>query len=344
MQAAAAAINASLSVGQTGVVEAANAAAFGSSNSSAIATANATATALAADNGTCTSYPAQSYASALSSVLDDNNTEAAAAGIAAGFAQGCCVSSATAVAVLDLIAIDGCTSIIGGILLSMFLTSAWHSESVLCKLDWFCVAICSLLIHIAVVSGQLQLTYQVWVDANLGFGVAVLTTPSNPPLHSSWLQRLQPNRVLQKLATISLDVTDRLVCLCTGAETIAGLNSTGYSNGAMGFTEATVQSVAIQRCLAQARTNSSTSAKAIATQARNALMAGNSTAAVEAIQAALCDPVTATATAEAFAEIITSNVGCNGTVQTALTSKILSLCKEGLLKVDTSIVLLIFMR
>lgn len=118
LQAAAEAIGASLAVGQTGVVEAANSAAFSTSNSSAIATANATAIALAADNGTCTSYPAQSYAAALSSVLDANDTEAAAAGIAAGFAQGCCVSSATALSVVDLIAIDGCTSILGGILLS----------------------------------------------------------------------------------------------------------------------------------------------------------------------------------------------------------------------------------
>ena len=118
MQAAAVAIDSSLAVGQTGVVEAANAAAFSTSNASAIATANATAIALAADNGTCTSYPVQSYGAALSSVLSDNNTEAAAAGIAAGFAQGCCVSSVTALSVLDLIAIDGCTSIIGGILLS----------------------------------------------------------------------------------------------------------------------------------------------------------------------------------------------------------------------------------
>ena len=124
MQAAGVAIGSSLADGQTGVVEAANAAAFSTSNASAIATANATAIALAADNGTCTSYPVQSYGTALSSVLSDNNTEAAAAGIAAGFAQGCCVSSVTALSVLDLIAIDGCTSIIGGILLSKhFVTS-----------------------------------------------------------------------------------------------------------------------------------------------------------------------------------------------------------------------------
>ena len=117
LQAAAAAIRSSLAVGQTGVVEAANSAAFGTSNASAIATANATAMALAADNGTCTSYPVGSYGDALSSVLSDNDTEAAAAGIAAGFAQGCSVSSVTALSVVDLIALNGCTSILGGILL-----------------------------------------------------------------------------------------------------------------------------------------------------------------------------------------------------------------------------------
>ena len=124
LQAAATAIGSSLAVGQTGVVEAANSAAFGTSNASAIATANATTIALAADNGTCTVYPVGSYGDALSAVLSDNDTEAAAAGIAAGFAQGCCVSSVTALSVLDLIALDGCTSIIGGILLRKFASSA----------------------------------------------------------------------------------------------------------------------------------------------------------------------------------------------------------------------------
>lgn len=123
-QAAATAIGSSLNVGQTGVVEAANSAAFGTSNASAIATANATTIALAADNGTCTSYPVGSYGNALSSVLSDNDTEAAAAGIAAGFAQGCCVSSVTALSVLDLIALEGCTSIIGAILLRELTSSA----------------------------------------------------------------------------------------------------------------------------------------------------------------------------------------------------------------------------
>lgn len=98
-------------------MQAANSAAFGTSNASAVATANATTIALAADNGTCISYPVQSYGEALSSVLSDNDTEAAASGIAAGFAQGCCVSTVTALSVVDLIAIDGCTTILGGILL-----------------------------------------------------------------------------------------------------------------------------------------------------------------------------------------------------------------------------------
>lgn len=117
-QAAAEAIEASLAVGQTGVIEAANAASFSTSNSSAIATANATATALAADNGTCSSYPAQSYTEALEQSIAANETEAAAAGIAAGFAQGCCVGSAATVAVLDYIAQYGCNGVVGKDLLS----------------------------------------------------------------------------------------------------------------------------------------------------------------------------------------------------------------------------------
>ena len=95
------------------MVEAANAASFSTSNSSAIATANATATALAADNGTCSSYPAQGYTLAVESSIAANETEAAAAGIAAGFAQGCCVGSATTVAVLDYIAQYGCNNVVG---------------------------------------------------------------------------------------------------------------------------------------------------------------------------------------------------------------------------------------
>ncbi|KAL3143100.1 hypothetical protein ABBQ38_003373 [Trebouxia sp. C0009 RCD-2024] len=223
LQAAAAAIGASLSVGQTGVVQAANSAAFGTSNASAIATANATTIALAADNGTCISYPVQSYGEALSSVLSDNDTEAAASGIAAGFAQGCCVSTATALSVVDLIAIDGCTTILGGILLR--------------------------------------------------------------------------------------------------AETLAGLNTTGYAGGAEQFTTAATQSVAIQRCLQEARVNASLPAASAATLATTALLAGNATAAADAIQTALCSADTATATAAAFAEVINSNVGCNGTVQAALQRK-----------------------
>jgi len=116
-------------------------------------------------------------------------------------------------------------------------------------------------------------------------------------------------------------LSDPLVLHTEGAQTLAGLNSTGYSGGTTQFTAAIQQSVGIQRCLQDARVNASTAAASAATQARAALLAGNATAAAAAIQSALCDPVTATATAEVFAEIISSNVGCNGTVQTAIASK-----------------------
>lgn len=113
---------------------------------------------------------------------------------------------------------------------------------------------------------------------------------------------------------------DPLFLHTEGAQTLAGLNSTGYSGGTTQFTAAIQQSVGIQRCLQDARVNASMAAASAATQARAALLAGNATAAAAAIQSALCDPVTATATAEVFAEIISSSVGCNATVQTAIAS------------------------
>ena len=89
----------------------------------------------------------------------------------------------------------------------------------------------------------------------------------------------------------------------------------------MQFTTAAAQSVAIQRCLQEARVNASRPAASAATLARTALLAGNATAAASAIQSALCSADTATATAEAFAEVISSDVGCNGTVRAALQCK-----------------------
>ena len=103
-----------------------------------------------------------------------------------------------------------------------------------------------------------------------------------------------------------------------GAQTLAGINGTGYAGGSVQFTTAAAQSVAIQRCLQEARVNASMPAASAATQARTALLAGNATAAADAIQAALCSVDTASATAEAFAEVISSSVGCNGTVRGAL--------------------------
>ncbi len=126
---------------------------------------------------------------------------------------------------------------------------------------------------------------------------------------------------LEKCTWMMMRLPDPLVLITEGAQTLAGLNSTGYSGGTTQFTAAIQQSVGIQRCLQDARVNASTAAASAATQARAALLAGNATAAAAAIQSALCDPVTATATAEVFAEIISSSVGCNGTVQTAIASK-----------------------
>ena len=86
----------------------------------------------------------------------------------------------------------------------------------------------------------------------------------------------------------------------------------------MQFTTAAAQSVAIQRCLQEARVNASRPAASAATLARTALLAGNATAAAAAIQSALCSTNTALATAEAYAQVIGSSVGCNSTVQNSL--------------------------
>ena len=113
------------------------------------------------------------------------------------------------------------------------------------------------------------------------------------------------------------------VCMITaGAQALAGMNSTGYAGGATAFTEAASQSTAILNCLQSARLNSSAIAAAAAAAARAALRAGNATAAAAAVTRSLCNPVTAIATAQVFAETIHSSVGCSGAVHNALTCKL----------------------
>ena len=128
------------------------------------------------------------------------------------------------------------------------------------------------------------------------------------------------------MTLVSICSWQPVVVFRAGAQALAGMNSTGFAGGAMHFTTAAAQSVAIQRCLQEARVNASRPAASAATMARAALLAGNATGAAADIQAALCSSDTATATAEAFAEVISSSVGCNSTVQSALQCKLCLWC------------------
>lgn len=108
----------------------------------------------------------------------------------------------------------------------------------------------------------------------------------------------------------------------TGAQALAGMNSTGYAGGLAGFNQAAAQSTAILNCLQAARLNSSATAAAAATAARAALRAGNASATASVITRSLCNPVTAVATAQVVAETIHSSVGCSGAVHNALTCEL----------------------
>ena len=155
----------------------------------------------------------------------------------------------------------------------------------------------------------------------------LLEIPSDlPSVHTTHLFSF-PHTHTALSASLSAPVSpgkqpDQLLALLpAGAQTLAGMNNTGYAGGSVQFTTAAAQSVAIQRCLQEARVNASMPAASASIQARTALLAGNATAAADAIQSALCSADTATATAEVFAEVIASSVGCNGTVRGALQCK-----------------------
>lgn len=121
MQAASTAIAAALSANQACTVVAANLAAFGNSNASAIAAAKASANDAVRPGVNCLDY-SSAYASALTQALQGNqsSSSAAATAIAAGFAQGCAVTSATGLAVTEAIQSSGCSGVVAAALLSEF--------------------------------------------------------------------------------------------------------------------------------------------------------------------------------------------------------------------------------
>ena len=92
-------------------------AAFMASNATAIAAAKASANDTARPGINCLDY-SYAYADAVTTVLQNNQTSAAATGIAAAFAQGCAVSTATGLAITEAIYTMGCNNGIGAALLS----------------------------------------------------------------------------------------------------------------------------------------------------------------------------------------------------------------------------------
>lgn len=117
VQAASQAVAAALSVNQGSSVTAADVAAFSASNATAIAAAKTAANDTARPGINCLDY-SYAYADAITTVLQNNQTSAAATGIAAAFAQGCAVSTATGLAITEAIYNMGCSNGIGAALIS----------------------------------------------------------------------------------------------------------------------------------------------------------------------------------------------------------------------------------
>ena len=144
VQAASQAVAAALSVNQGSSVTAADVAAFSASNATAIAAAKTAANDTARPGINCLDY-SYAYADAITTVLQNNQTSAAATGIAAAFAQGCAVSTATGLAITEAIYNMGCNNGIGAALISKFLYTQQKPVNVLCCLHaLLCYSFCCL--------------------------------------------------------------------------------------------------------------------------------------------------------------------------------------------------------
>ena len=117
-QAASTAVAAALLIGQDASVVAANAAAFATSNATAILVANVSSNETTRPGIDCLDY-SKAYADAVTSVITANPVQvsAAASAVAAAFAQGCAVEQATGLALTEAIFNLGCDTV-GPILLS----------------------------------------------------------------------------------------------------------------------------------------------------------------------------------------------------------------------------------
>lgn len=128
LQAASTAVAAALLVGQDASVVAANAAAFATSNATAIIVANVSSNETTRPGIDCLDY-SKAYADAVTSVITASpiQVSAAASAVAAAFAQGCAVEQATGLALTEAIFNLGCDTV-GPVLLSKPAVP-WHAST-----------------------------------------------------------------------------------------------------------------------------------------------------------------------------------------------------------------------
>ncbi len=105
-----------------------------------------------------------------------------------------------------------------------------------------------------------------------------------------------------------------------GAQAVASDSTNNYSGGATTFASASARFTVVRQCLLNATVAASAAASSAVSTAQTALASSNATGATSVIQNNICNPVTATAVAQAFAEAIATGTGCNGVVYTAISS------------------------
>ncbi len=121
LQASAAAVNAAINANQLSSVVAADAAAFAGSTATTITAAQATSQAITSGSAHCLDF-GKAYSDAIAQVLQNGNVVAAAAAIAAAFAEGCELALATGAWATGAVSIQGC-GVVGPALVSELLCS-----------------------------------------------------------------------------------------------------------------------------------------------------------------------------------------------------------------------------
>lgn len=118
LQASAAAVNAAINANQLSSVDAA---AFAGSTATTITAAQATSQAITSGSAHCLDF-GKAYSDAIAQVLQNGNVVAAAAAIAAAFAEGCELALATGAWATGAVSIQGC-GVVGPALVSELLRS-----------------------------------------------------------------------------------------------------------------------------------------------------------------------------------------------------------------------------